>query len=115
MFQLWENVCDDIYQNEGVILVAAAGNSDGDSYFYPASYNSVMSVAAVDSKSNRAIFSQYNDQVDIAAPGVSIQSTFKGGIYQTLDGTSMIYVITVRCWSCSASMESLSKPYCSRN
>ncbi len=95
MFQLWENVCDDIYQNEGVILVAAAGNSDGDSYFYPASYNSVMSVAAVDSKSNRAIFSQYNDQVDIAAPGYAIYSTVSRefGSYDYYSGTSSKYFL----------------------
>jgi len=80
---------DRVYNEDGIIVVAAAGNSGNKSYSYPASYSSVMSVAAIDSDKNRAIFSQYNDQVDIAAPGVSIQSTFKGGIYQTLDGTSM--------------------------
>lgn len=34
-----------------------------------------MSVAAVDQNSQRAVFSQYNSQVDIAAPGVQVLST----------------------------------------
>ena len=74
---------------ENVLLIAAAGNSGGSSYSYPASYDSVMSVAAVDSNENIASFSQYNDQVDIAGPGVSVISTYKNGSYKSLSGTSM--------------------------
>jgi serine protease len=73
--QIIKDICDDFYENRGVLLVAAAMNSGGSSYFYPASYDSVMSVAAVDSNKQHAWFSQYNDQVDIAGPGVSVLST----------------------------------------
>mmetsp|Transcript_26603 Transcript_26603/g.38891 ORF Transcript_26603/g.38891 Transcript_26603/m.38891 type:complete len:599 (-) Transcript_26603:72-1868(-) len=66
-------------ENDGtdVLIVAAAGNNGDSSFSFPASYNSplVMSVAAVDINGERAPFSQYNDQVDIAAPGVDIKST----------------------------------------
>ncbi|MCO7225370.1 S8 family serine peptidase [Pleionea sp. CnH1-48] len=73
----------------GVLSIAAAGNGGNSSMSYPASYNSVVSVAAVDSNKNRASFSQYNSQVEIAAPGVGVQSTWTGGGYNTISGTSM--------------------------
>ena len=60
---------------EGILSVAAAGNGGDSSYLYPASYSSVMSVAATDINNVRASFSQYNDAIDIAAPGVGIKST----------------------------------------
>jgi subtilisin family serine protease len=65
----------------GVLSIAAAGN-DGvasnpvDGYSYPASYPDVVSVAAVDSNSVLASFSQKNDAVDLAGPGVSVLSTY---------------------------------------
>lgn len=66
-------------RSAGVLSVAAAGN-DGDAAFsYPASYPSVMSVAAVDASSRRASFSNRNREVDIAAPGVSVLSTVPRG------------------------------------
>jgi subtilisin family serine protease len=61
--------------NQGVLSVAAAGNSGNTSYSYPASYSSVISVAAVDQNNVVASFSQKNDQVELAAPGVSVLST----------------------------------------
>lgn len=73
----------------GMLLVAAAGNAGNSSLSYPASYPSVMSVASVDSAKNRSSFSQYNSQVEIAAPGSSVQSTYKNNSYATLSGTSM--------------------------
>ncbi len=62
----------------GILSIAAAGNEQIDypgAYEYPASYSSVVSVAAVDSALNVADFSQQNDQVEIAAPGVGVLST----------------------------------------
>ena len=59
----------------GVISVAAAGNGGSTAFSYPASYSSVVSVAAVDSAKNVASFSQRNSQVDLAAPGVGVLST----------------------------------------
>ena len=61
--------------DDGILIVAAAGNGGSSSYFYPASYSSVMSVAATDSNNAKAWFSQYNDEIDIAAPGVDVVST----------------------------------------
>ena len=63
----------------GVLSIAAAGNDGNTRKSYPASYDSVMSVAAVDSNNAIAAFSQQNDQVEIAAPGVSVKSTVPRG------------------------------------
>jgi hypothetical protein len=78
-----------IYEKFGVMLVAAAGNSGDNSFTYPASYESVISVAAIDSNKNVAGFSQQNSQVDLAAPGVGVLSTYPGNRYVSMSGTSM--------------------------
>jgi thermitase len=73
----------------GAVIVAAAGN-DGDSTLnYPAAYAQVISVAATDSSDAHASFSNANADVEIAAPGVNVLSTVRGGAYATLSGTSM--------------------------
>jgi len=59
----------------GALVIAAAGNAGGSKFHYPASYSNVISVAAVDEDEDIATFSQYNSEVDIAAPGVEILST----------------------------------------
>jgi serine protease len=61
--------------NAGVLSIAAAGNDGNSTYSYPASYSSLISVAAVDSTGTVASFSQFNSEVDIAAPGVDVLST----------------------------------------
>ena len=74
---------------KGVLLIAAAGN-DGDSTLnYPAAYPEVVSVAATDNRDQRASFSNANSDVEVAAPGVDVESTYAGGLYMTLSGTSM--------------------------
>ncbi|MBN7138254.1 hypothetical protein A7A76_03980 [Lysobacter enzymogenes] len=69
--------------DRGTLVVAAAGNSAITPFpgtnlvnppLYPASYPSVVSVAAVDSGDKRASFSEFNNQVDLAAPGVGVRS-----------------------------------------
>jgi len=78
--------CDNAYA-AGVLLVAAAGN--GGSVIYPAAYESVIAVSATDSYDSLAYFSSIGDEVELAAPGVDIYSTYKGGGYTTMSGTSM--------------------------
>lgn len=60
----------------GVLVVAAAGNSNTSSAFYPAMYPSVLAVAAVDSGNNRAGFSNFGPHISLSAPGVSVLSTY---------------------------------------
>jgi subtilisin family serine protease len=73
---------------QNVLSVAAAGNAGNTSKSYPASYGSVVSVAAIDANKQLAYFSQRNDQVELAAPGVSVLSTVPTG-YAYYSGTSM--------------------------
>jgi thermitase len=71
------------------VLIAAAGN-DGDATLnYPAAYPNVVSVAATDDSDQRASFSNANADVEVAAPGVDILSTWNNGGYDTISGTSM--------------------------
>ncbi len=84
---------DDAYA-AGVVVVAAAGNDgtadgSGDTVIYPAKYDSVVAVAATDSSNVRAWWSSTGPAVELAAPGVSIYSTWKGTGYNTISGTSM--------------------------
>lgn len=80
--------------DSNILVVCAAGN-EGDSkgvtdgFSYPAGYNEVISVGAVDYSKSAAIFSNSNKEVDLVAPGVNIISTFLNGKYETLSGTSM--------------------------
>ncbi len=96
----------------GVTVVVAAGNDSEDAASHrPAAYDEVITVSALadfDGKAGGldnqtisfssctentddsfACFSNYGGDVDIIAPGVSILSTWKGGDYNTISGTSM--------------------------
>ena len=84
-----EMIFDQLYNDYGILSVAAAGNDGSTNPFYPGSYDSVISVAAVDQNNVVAGFSQKHDQVELAAPGVSVLSTYKNGGYATMSGTSM--------------------------
>jgi thermitase len=79
----------DYAYGKGVTLVAAAGNSGSNSVLYPARYPHVIAVAATDSNNNRASFSNYGSEIDVAAPGVDIYSTTLDDTYGYLSGTSM--------------------------
>ncbi|MEQ9495248.1 MAG: S8 family serine peptidase [Deltaproteobacteria bacterium] len=61
--------------NAGILSIAAAGNDGNTRHSYPASYDSVVSVAAIDSNMQVASFSQQTNQVELAAPGVGVEST----------------------------------------
>jgi serine protease len=64
-----------LYNTNGILSIAAAGNEGTNAHSYPASYDSVVSVAAIDSNKVVADFSQYTNQVELAAPGVGVLST----------------------------------------
>ncbi|KAL3924230.1 MAG: hypothetical protein SGILL_001176 [Bacillariaceae sp.] len=75
--------------NQGIVSVAAAGNTGRLQNLYPAAYDNVISVAAVNSNRDHASFSTRNNMVDVAAPGVSVISTWENNRYASLSGTSM--------------------------
>jgi len=85
--------CQQAY-GAGVVVVASAGNSGnppgrGDNVGAPAMYPSVIAVSATDSSDERPRWSSTGEAVELAAPGVSILSTYLGGSYATGSGTSM--------------------------
>ncbi len=80
--------CDFLAKNN-ILIVAAAGNDGNTKYSYPASYDSVVSVAAVDKHKKHARFSQANNQVNIASPGVEVNSCYPNNTTKYLSGTSM--------------------------
>lgn len=73
----------------GIVLVSSAGNASGGAVSYPAALDQVIAVSAVDKDDQIASFSSIGPDVELAAPGVSIYSTYKDGSYATLSGTSM--------------------------
>jgi len=76
-------------RSHGAIVVAAAGNNGVTSRFYPAGIDEVIAVGAADSSDDRYDFSDFGtDWVDVAAPGCT-ESTWPGGGYESLCGTSM--------------------------
>ncbi|NNG25169.1 S8 family serine peptidase [Telluria aromaticivorans] len=70
-----EQVAFDKLYAKGVLSVAAAGNDGNRAVSYPANYHSVMSIGALDENKQWASFSQYNNKVELSAPGVSVLST----------------------------------------
>lgn len=90
--QLAQNVYNQV-RATGTIIIAAAGNDNSSSYSYPASYDGVISVGAVDINKKRAPYSNFNSKVDIAAPGGNTANDFNGdgfpdGVLSTLANDS---------------------------
>ena len=56
-------------RDAGVIIVAAAGNDSSSTLNFPAAYEGVISVSAVDASSDLAPYSNFGNTIDIAAPG----------------------------------------------
>lgn len=56
---------------------------------FPAAYDACLAVSATDQDDDLASFSSTGDEIELAAPGVEIRSTYLGGTYTTLSGTSM--------------------------
>lgn len=80
--------------NSGILVVCAAGN-EGDGrqetkeIAFPAYYDETIAVGAVNMQTRAANFSNTNDHIDLVAPGVETYSTYPGGRYVKLSGTSM--------------------------
>ena len=75
----------DVLASSGVLHIGSAGNDgsaagNGNNVSYPARYESVVAVAALDKNNLRASFSSTGSDVEIAAPGVAILSAWKDAV-----------------------------------
>ncbi|WP_276301567.1 S8 family serine peptidase [Halorussus lipolyticus] len=78
-------------QNNGVLLVGAAGGSGpcSDCVGYPAAYSEVMAVSSTNSSDELSSYSSMGPEIEIAAPGSDITTVEPDGSCITLSGTSM--------------------------
>jgi subtilisin family serine protease len=72
-----------------VLIVAASGNDGIANMGFPASFKNVMAVGSVNQTQKLSNFSCYGYGMSVVAPGEGILSTFPGGTYAMIDGTSM--------------------------
>jgi len=71
-----------------IVVTGSAGNANSSTPQYPASYSSVLSVAATDLADKKGSFSNYGSSISVSAPGVNIISAYPGGYYAVVSGTS---------------------------
>ncbi len=79
----------DYAYSHGVVLVAAAGNSQKPEAIFPAAYRKVIAVASTEQNQQRFYQSNFGASIDIGAPGNVILSTQINNQYRLLTGTSM--------------------------
>lgn len=72
-----------------ILVIGAAGNDGTDTLYYPASYDNVVKVSAVNESNIITNFSTYGNGVDFAAPGIRIKTTTLNNGYTTVRGTSI--------------------------
>ncbi len=75
--QTEQNIINQV-RSQGVMIVAAAGNDASSSPFYPASYNGVISVSAVDINRQAVPYSNFGPLIDLAAPGGDTSTDING-------------------------------------
>lgn len=88
-----EQLAVDWARDQGVLVVAAAGNSGLGSVFYPAGYSSTLAVGATDAVSQLTRYSNHGSALDIVAPGGDLIADRDGngygdGILQETFGSS---------------------------
>ncbi|MEO8678877.1 MAG: S8 family peptidase [Vicinamibacterales bacterium] len=84
-----ETMCNAAF-GAGVLLVAAAGNTGPtmDTVAQPARYRVVIAVSAIDNANVIVPFSSRGPEVELSAPGWMVRSTFPGGTFGVMSGTS---------------------------
>ncbi len=93
MTRAFEIQMNQAYLQDGILLIAAAGNRGTDEKQYPAGYDSVVGVSALNHLMEKTDYSSYGDWIELTAPGGDTEkgvfSTLPGGSYGYKSGTSM--------------------------
>lgn len=74
--------------SHNIVMLGASGNENQE-VSYPAAFDEVLGVGAINRQFNKADFSNFGIQNAIVAPGVDILSTYKDGKFARISGTSM--------------------------
>ncbi|QNF33754.1 S8 family serine peptidase [Adhaeribacter swui] len=76
--------------NKNAVVVAAGGNTPKETYFYPASYENVLAVSAVNKNDVKDPSQTYNYQIDLTAPGIAVTTTSNNSnnAYAAVGGSS---------------------------
>jgi serine protease len=83
-----KNAVSYAYDN-GSFIAAAAGNDGQNSVSYPAAYSECLAVSALDPDGTLASYSNYGSEIELAAPGTDVLSTWTDDGYNQISGTSM--------------------------
>ncbi|MFP6901383.1 MAG: S8 family serine peptidase [Opitutales bacterium] len=75
-------------RQKNVLVVASVGNDGQRGVTFPARYDGVIGVTAVDAKGTQATFSNYGEGVDIGAPGAGVHAAWSDGSIVSFSGTS---------------------------
>ena len=75
--------------DKGVLVIASAGNQSQESILYPAAFDGVLAISALDPSDHLANFSNYGDKLSISALGVDVLSTYLGNQLARASGTSI--------------------------
>jgi len=78
-------------RNQGIILVAAAGNEGTSTLYYPAACDGVVGVGAINSDGTIASISERNSSVDVVAPGTNITGLSYNSTTNTASGSGTSY------------------------
>ena len=100
----------DYAREHNVTVVASAGNDGYEASTYPARYDDVIGVTAVDATRQRAEFSNFGPGVDIAAPGVGLTSAWSGNEIVQFSGTSAAAPIAAGAVAALLSQELAAQP-----
>ena len=98
-----EELAMQVAYDSGILLIGAGGNRGNSTYRYPASYDSVMGIGAVDIQNQAWRYSNNHDKIELVAAGSVVNSTTPNNSYSNWDGTnaSSAYVAGVAAlvWS----------------
>lgn len=75
--------------DNNVAVIVSAGNTGKEEIRYPAAFDEVICVGAVDINQKRAMFSTMGDHIDVCQVGVEVVSAWYQGGYAVMSGTSM--------------------------